>query len=292
MKEKDNRKSVRMRHVFAVSDGTGATIETVVKAALKQFEPTKVELRRIPNVRTSQQVEELVDDAAKLDGIIIYTMVSPKLRRKVTEDGMKNGVPTVDVFGPILTRLSDLLELSPMAKPGIFRQLDEEYFRRIEAVDYTVKHDDGGDPAGLDKAEIILVGVSRTSKTPVAIYLAYRGWKVANIPIILGIKPPRELFEVDSKKVVGMTITADRLTTLRSVRVQYLDRSQFIQYTDPAAIREELRLAEQLFAKQEWPVVDVSHKSIEETATQVMRITYGRSGVSKGEIPVEEGTEP
>lgn len=278
-------KHERMRHVFAVSDGTGATIETVVKAALKQFEPSMVDLRRVPRIRTPEQVEALVDEAAELDGIIIYTMVSPDLRRKMTEDGMQNGVPTVDVFGPILTRLSDLLELSPMAKPGIFRQLDEEYFRRIEAVDYTVKHDDGGNPAGLTRAEIVLVGVSRTSKTPVSIYLAYRGWKVANIPIVLGVRPPDELFQVESKKVVGMTITIDRLHTLRSVRVEYMQPARFTEYTDRESIREELRYADQLFLTAGWPVVDVTHKSIEETSTQVMRLAYGRMGVSKGEIP-------
>ncbi len=170
------------RYVFAVSDATGKTCETVVQAALTQFTTTQITLETYSNVRTLKKIHEILQRASMVNGVIIYTMASPKLRRKITELGRLNGVPTVDILGPVLTRLSDLLEISPLAKPGLFRQLDSDYFKRIEAVDYTIKHDDGMGLGSIAAAEIVLLGVSRTSKTPVSIYLSYRGWKVANIP--------------------------------------------------------------------------------------------------------------
>ncbi|MCK4548120.1 MAG: kinase/pyrophosphorylase [Candidatus Eisenbacteria sp.] len=270
------------RHVFAVSDGTAQTCELVLKSALSQFEPTRATVHRVPSVRTRKQVEDLMEEVTGVNGVVVYTMVSPELRHVVTELGRARGVPTVDILGPILTRLTDLLELSPLARPGVFRQLDQEYFRRIEAMDFAVKHDDGQDPEGWLRAELILVGVSRTSKTPLSIYLAYRGWRVANVPLVPGVDPHPVLFEVDPQNVIALTMTPERLMTIREERAASFECGNLESYVSYDSIRREVVEAMKLFGSRGWPVLDMTHKSVEEAATELMRITWNRRGVRKG----------
>ncbi len=272
------------RYVFAVSDATGKTCETVVQAALSQFITTQITLETFSNVRTLKKIYYILQRASKANGVIIYTMASAKLRQKITELGRLNGVPTVDILGPVLTRLSDLLEISPMAKPGLFRQLDSDYFKRIEAVDFTIKHDDGLGLASIDAAEIVLLGVSRTSKTPVSIYLSYRGWKVANVPILINEELPKEIFEIDQKKIVALTINPRRLEMIRCQRQLKMKADYYSNYTDIEQIRREVLFAMRHFESQQWPILEVTYKSIEETATEIMRLVYARSGLKKGNI--------
>jgi regulator of PEP synthase PpsR (kinase-PPPase family) len=279
----------KSRHVFAMSDGTGNTCETVIKSALTQFQEKLAIISRVPHIRSEEQVKEVLEAAAEVNGVVIYTMVTPEMREKVMSYGQSLGVPTVDILGPILSRLSDLLEISPMAKPGIFRELDDEYFQRIESMDYTVKHDDGMNLDDLDRAEIVLVGISRTAKTPTSIYLAYRGWRVANIPIILDMEIPDEVFRVDPRRIVGFTITPERLKVVRSERLRKLSHHDTGDYVDIDMIQQEVAYANRLILKQHWTLIDVTFKSIEETATEVMRIVYREMGVRKGRIgPVSE----
>jgi len=272
------------RCIFAVSDATGRTCQTVVKAALTQFAATEIVMETVANVRRLDQIYEIMEKAAKVNGIIIYTMVAPEFRQKISELGRLNGVPTVDILGPVLTRLSDLLEISPFAKPGLFNQLDRDYFNRIEAVDYTIKHDDGRGLSTLNLAEIVLMGVSRTTKTPVSFYLSYRGWKVANIPVLLGQKLSPEVLACDQKKIVGLNIDPKRLETLRRQRQFKLSAHEHSDYADLASIRHEIIYAMRLFEAQGWPVLDVTYKSIEEVATEAMRIIYSQFGKKKGEV--------
>jgi len=270
-----------------VSDATGQTCDRVVNAALTQFETSEAVLERFPNVRHAEQIQEIMDKAAKVNGIIVYTMVSPECRQLITELGRLEGVPTIDLLGPLLTRFSDLLELSPLAKPGLGKQLDDDYFRRIEAVDYTIKHDDSMGLATLDSAEIILVGVSRTTKTPVSIYLSYRGWKVANIPLIKDYPLPPQVLQVDQKKVVGLTVKPSRLLLIRMERQNKLKNAELENYTDAEEVRAEVNFGLDLCKKHNFPILDVTYKSIEETATEVMRLIYARTGIKKGHIPPE-----
>jgi len=280
----------KSRIVYAVSDGTGNTCETVIKSALAQFAEGLAQIEKVPHILTEAQVKEVLEDAASKNAVVIYTTVSPDVRQKILSYGQSLGVPTVDILGPILSRLSDLLEISPMAIPGIFRELDEEYFQRIEAMDYTVKHDDGMSLDDLDKAEIVLLGISRTAKTPTSIYLAYRGWQVANIPIILDMGIPEGVYQLDQRKIVGFTISPERLRVVRVERLRKLVHHQAIDYTDLAAIQQEVIYANRLILKNRWPLIDVTFKSIEETATEVMRIVYREMGVRKGRY--DFGTEP
>lgn len=271
-----------MRYIFIVSDATGKTCTRVVNAALRQFKTTEAKLEIVNFVRTREQIDELIDRVAKVNGIIVHTMVSPEARQQISELGRLKGVPTVDLLGPLLTRFSDLLEISPLAQPGLDRQLDDDYFRRIEAIDFTIKHDDSMGLSTLDQAEAVILGVSRTTKTPVSIYLSYRGWKVSNIPIILDYPIPAEVFEIDQRKVLALTVKPSRLQLIRLERQMRLKNAEMDNYTDPEVVKTEVNYALDLYRKHSYPVIDVSYKSIEETATDVMRIIYSRMGIKKG----------
>ena len=271
----------RQRHVFAVSDATGATCEIVVQAALSQFQATEVLLERVPFVRTASQIDGVLERAAAVSGVVVYTMVLPELREEMLEGGRRLGVPTVDILGPILTRLSDHLEISPLSQPGLLRHLDRDYFRRIESVEYTIQHDDGQRPDTLGGAEIVLVGVSRTSKSPVSLYLSLRGWKVANVPLVAGVEPPPELFDVDPRRVLGFTIDPAFLRLVREERARHLGLTARDAYVDEESIRTELRAAERLCHQQGWTVLNVTAKAIEETASEVMATIHARTGERK-----------
>jgi regulator of PEP synthase PpsR (kinase-PPPase family) len=273
-----------MRYIFIVSDATGKTCTRVVNAALRQFKTTEAKLEIVNFVRTREQIDELINRVAKVNGIIVHTMVSPDARQQLGELGRLNGVPTVDLLGPLLTRFSDLLEISPLAQPGLDRQLDDDYFRRIEAIDFTIKHDDSMGLSTLDQAEAVILGVSRTTKTPVSIYLSYRGWKISNIPIILDYPIPAEVFEIDQKKVLALTVKPSRLQLIRLERQMRLKNPEMDNYTDAEVVKTEVNYALDLYRKYSYPVIDVTYKSIEETATDVMRIIYSRIGIKKGGI--------
>lgn len=272
------------RYVYAISDATGKTCETVVQAALSQFTTTQIILKTISNVRSLKQINEVVEMAVAVNGIIIYTMVSTELRQKLSELGRLHAVPTVDILGPVLTRFTDFFEISPLAQPGLFRQLDSDYFKRIESLDYTIKHDDGIGVSALDEAEIVILGVSRTTKTPVSIYLSYRGWKVANIPVILDFQLPKELFSIDQDKIIGLNINSNRLHLIRMERQSKLNNYDLGDYTDPEKIKSEIAYGLRIYQENCWPVVNVTYKSIEETATDIMRVIYAKKGIKKGKM--------
>jgi regulator of PEP synthase PpsR (kinase-PPPase family) len=265
-----------MYHIFAVSDATGTTSERVLRAALSQFDASQITVARFGGVRSPKQVRDIVHEAELKSGFVVHTFVSEELRRVVLKEGREHNVTTVDLMGPLLARLAELLSTPPRSEPGLFDPFDPSYLQRIDAIDFTVHHDDGQNAQDLDQAEIVLVGVSRTSKTPLGFYLGYRGWKVANIPIILDLEPPKELFELPKGRVVGLTINPDRLSDLRRVRTERMGTIS-LGYADLEHIRRELEYAFQLFEKRrDWPLVDVTTKSIEEAAAEIV-VLLGRS---------------
>ncbi len=265
-----------MRHIFVVSDATGRTAELVVQAALTQFDTSEVVVHKVQYVRDPDEVVRVVEEAQAVRGIIVFTLVVPELRKMMLEEGMKRAVPTIDILGPILTRLTDLLKISPMAIPGLFRHLDEAYFQRIEAIDYTVKHDDGRHPETIPEADVILLGVSRTSKTPISIYLAYRGFKVANVPVVRGIDLPPQVYEAEKSRIVGLKIRPERLLAIRKARAERLGMAPNSPYTDIAEIQKEIDYSLRLFREMGIRVIDVTSKSIEESATIIMELVGGR----------------
>ncbi len=281
---KGQKTTIFKRYVFAVSDASGQTSQMVVKAALSQFKTTHVVTKTMPNVLTIEQIEEIINEAAEVNGIVIYTMVSSEFRRKITELGRLNGVPTVDILGPVLIRLTDLLEISPLAQPGLFRQLDDDYYDRIETLNYTIKHDDGLGLKSIDQAELVLLGVSRTTKTPVSIYLSYRGWKVANVPVLFECDLPDEILQIPPQKIVALTINPDVLMLIRRERQRRYKDLDLLTYTDNRVIRREIEYALNLYKEHGYSVIDVTHKSIEETSTEIMRLIYRKMGKHKGKM--------
>jgi regulator of PEP synthase PpsR (kinase-PPPase family) len=256
--------------VYVVSDATGATARRVVEAALAQFAAAHVIVEQVPGVHDVAAVKQLVKQAAKVGATIVHTLVIPELRQAMLTEGRRRHVVTIDLMGPLLSRLSEILELSPLARPGLQRQLDESYFERIGAIDFAVRHDDGRNPDDLPQADLVLVGVSRTSKTPISIFLAYRGWRVANVPLIANLEPPPALFRVERRRIIALSIQIERLILLRQVRANRMARGVTLDYASRAHVQQELDWADLILRRERWPVVDVTNKSIEECAAELI----------------------
>ncbi len=264
--------------VYVVSDATGVTARRVVEAALAQFEGAEVTVEQVPGVRTEKEVKRLVKQAAQGGATIVHTLAVPDLREVMLTEGRRRHVVTIDLMGPLVTRLKDTLELAPLARPGLLRQLDESYFHRIDAINFTVQHDDGRNPDDLPQADLVLVGVSRTTKTPLSVFLAYRGWRVANVPLIANLEPPPALSCVEWGKVVALTIDPQRLVDLRQARVNRMTRGISLDYARMKYVRQELEWADLIVRRERWPVVNVTNKSIEESAEEIISLYRRRMG--------------
>jgi regulator of PEP synthase PpsR (kinase-PPPase family) len=262
-------------HIFVVSDATGQTAETVTLAALSQFQKEHAVISKIRNVRTEAQVLRVIQEVAQVRGLLIYTLVSERLRDIVQSEAQKHGVITVDLIGPLLSSLTAFMGTPPQAKPGLIHQIDELYFQRIEAIDFSVKHDDGQNHRTIGEADIILVGVSRTTKTPLSIYLAKESYKVANVPIVLNIQPPAELFSIKEKKIVGLIIDPGKLANIRRDRLRHLGEDTGNPYADMGYISEELNFAKDMFRKNGWPMVNVTNRAVEEVANDILSRIFG-----------------
>lgn len=259
-----------LQHVFIVSDGTGGTAKQALKAALVQFESTEVQTHLRPDIRNEENVLSIVSEAHKINGLIIHTLVSKDLRHLILEQGRLHELITIDLMGPLLAQLSHHFENLPSEKPGIFRTLNKAYFQRIEAVEYTLRHDDGQRVDELNKADIVLLGVSRTFKTPLSFYMAHKGWRVANIPIILGIPIPDNIFDVPPKRVFCLTTNYSRLSELRQVRDVHLGGFTG-DYSSPPHVLKELNYARRIFRMHpNWTVINVTNKPIEEISSEIL----------------------
>jgi len=254
--------------VFAVSDSSGTTAERVVNSALVQFEDAPATVIRRGSVRTARRLRAVVVEAARHNSIIVHTLVSNDLRRLMLAECRAHGLDSLDLMGPILDRLATHLKLTPREKPGLLKQLAEARSREIEAVDFAFRHDDGMNAADLGRAEVVLVGISRTMKTPTALFLAYRGWFAANVPIVPEISLPPELLALPAERVICLVMSPLRLQELRAVRVAFRGIPAE-SYSSMTSIREELRYSQNLAASQGWRQVDVTGKSVEEVAREI-----------------------
>ncbi len=267
--------------IFILSDGTGETASTIVKAALVQYPDRDISLVRCKNIRNEEQIETIVDEVKARKGAVVYTVVSGNLREKIENLCQINGVPYKDLFGPLLIMLSDYFEKEANFTAGLLRQTDEKYFKRIAAIEFTVKHDDGKEVRDLDQSDIVLVGISRTSKTPLSIFLSHKGWRVSNVPIVLGVPLPNELFKIDQKKIVALTIDLEKLSKIRKNRLEKLGQDLSSDYASFQYINKELEYANEIFSKnRRWPVFDVTEKALEETATEITKLIASRQGIS------------
>lgn len=264
--------------IYILSDGTGETASTMVRAALVQYGDRDIQIVRCKNVRTEEQIDSLIDDIQQKKGIIVYTMVSPQMRKKVFESAAVKAIPQVDLMGPLLNALDAYLGENPSDHTaGLLRAVDDRYFKRIEAIEYTVKHDDGKTLRAIDQADIILVGISRTSKTPLSIFLSHKGWKVANVPIVLKTPVPEELFKVDQRRIVGLTIDPESLTRIRKKRLEKFGQDPGGEYANMSHVQQELDYCNEIFKQnRKWPVFDVTDRALEETAAEIIRVVASR----------------
>jgi regulator of PEP synthase PpsR (kinase-PPPase family) len=256
--------------IYTLSDSSGETAEAVARAALVQFPPGQASIYRLPQARNKLQIVEYVRQIATGRSVLAYTLVLPELRETLEAEAKLHNLVTIDFLGPLISTLEKQTGSKPLSEPGRLHLLDETYFRRIEAVDFAIRFDDGKNPDGLTQADVILSGVSRTSKTPNSMYLAHHyGLRAANVPIVSGVDPPEALFKVDPHKIIGMTIDPLLLHDIRSMRAKVLGMSPETDYADLEKIRTEVRYARRIFRDLKCHVIDVSSKAIEEISSEV-----------------------
>lgn len=269
-------------HLHLVSDATGETLSSVARACLVQFEGVEAIEHLWWLVRTKGQAERAIAGIEAKPGMVLFTLVDPAIRSILEEACRHLRVPCIPVLDPVIGALSGYLEVGFRAQPGRQHALDAEYFSRIDAMHFALAHDDGQLLNNLDAADIVLVGISRTSKTPTSMYLANRGLKVANVPLVPGQEPPAELFEARHPLIVGLTKDAKSLSEIRQARLKFLNHDSEAEYADPDKVREEVAWARRIFTRHRWPVIDVTRRSIEEASAAILQLIAQRKGASAG----------
>jgi regulator of PEP synthase PpsR (kinase-PPPase family) len=259
--------------VIVISDGTGETATEMTRAAVTQFPDKEIFFTRYKNVRTKDHIQAIFQEAAIHHDMIVYTIVSPELRLFVQQQSKDQKVRSVDLLGPLLQSFSNVFETEPDYQPGLLHAVNDEYFRKVAAVEFTLNHDDGRNIKSLEEADVILLGISRTSKTPLSIYLSLEGIKVVNVPIIMGMPLPDKIFDVDQRKIFGLTIDPEALHEIRKNRLSRLGAVKEGNYADIHKVSEEIEWANSLFAENKrWPIFNVTGKALEETAAEITKL--------------------
>ena len=258
--------------LFIISDGTGETASSISQAALVQYEHENIKTKRYTNVRGMKQLLSILEQAEKENALIAYTIVLSPLRDEIKKIGKEKNLLLIDLLGGLIEAFNKHLPPKPEREAGILHKVDEDYFKRIDAIEFSLKYDDGAVTSNLQNADIVLVGVSRTSKTPLSIFLSYKGFKTANIPFVKDIKLPQELFEVPPKKIIALTIDAETLLKIRQKRLQKIGMKSNREYADRLYVHHELEQAKACFEKHRWPVINVTDRALEETAADILRV--------------------
>src|SRR5699024_7426816 len=249
-------------NIFIISDSLGETGTLVAKAAMSQFKGEHFHLRRFPYIYDIEQLREILEEACSVQrAIIIYTLVDQELAKYIKEYTLNTKLESIDLMSPLLDTLSVKTGTSPSREPGVIRKLDSEYFEKVAAIEFAVKYDDGRDPRGIRKADIVLLGISRTSKTPLSMYLANRNIKVANVPLVMEVEPPKEIYEIPSKKIIVLTNSPESLNQIRTERLRALGLGVGANYASLERILDELEYAESIMKRIGCPVIDVSNKA-------------------------------
>jgi len=254
-----------------VAEGTGETVSKIANAALAQFKREEIQIVKYFQVVNKKQIRDIVAAAAEKKALVAFSIVEPALEDYLVKETRRVAIQAYDVIGDFIVQLSMFLGEKPMAIPGGQHILDEAYYRRIEAINFAVKHDDGKTLQGLELADLVLIGLSRTGKTPLSTYLAHQGWKVANVPLHPDMEMPPELFDIDAGKVFGLTINVENLVKVREARLEQLGLSSDAKYADPVKIADEIEWCEQFYEQHpKWRIVDISNKAIEEAAVNIV----------------------
>lgn len=262
--------------IYIVSGGKGLAGNNMVHSLLIQYPNNNVPVNIVPNIHEEIQLVKLVEKAKHEDGLIAHTLVNRELRDFLKKLCAEKGVKNIDYMGELADYLDEKLDIPSVQSPGLYRELNQQYFDRIEAIEFTLNHDDGLQPQKLHKAEIVLTGVSRSGKTPLSVYLAMYGWKVANIPLVNGIDPPKELFEVDQRRVFGLSISSGQLISHRIKRLRSLNNTSNTNYVDERLVALEIRNANFIFERGGFSVINVSNKPIETTANEILNMMATR----------------
>lgn len=258
--------------VFVLSDSVGETAELVIKAGLSQFTNGNYDIHRVPYVEDKTTIDETLELVEEKQALIAFTLVNPELRDYMHQRAKELNVEVIDIMGPMMDLMERKFKNEPRLEPGLVYKLDKDYFKRIEAIEFAVRYDDGRDPRGIARADIVLIGVSRTSKTPLSQYLAHQRIKVANIPVVPEVDPPEELFRIDQSKCIGLRISREKLIEIRKERLKALGLGDHATYATLNRIDEELAYFDNIIDKIGCEVIDVSNKAVEETANIIMQM--------------------
>jgi regulator of PEP synthase PpsR (kinase-PPPase family) len=260
--------------IYVISDALGETAEFVSRAAAAQFNGVKTRIRRVPYVRDEAHLEDIMEEALAEQAILVYTLVLKDLRDSLEKKAIEKGLKTVDILGPLISALTSQTGMEPTHTPNIIHRLDEQYFRKVEAIEFAVKYDDGKDARGVTYADVVLIGVSRTSKTPLSMYLAHKGLKAANIPLVPEVNPPEEIFNVSPRKVIGLILRPELLNQIRTERLKTLGLGKTSDYANLERIMQELEYARSIMKRIGCPIIDATGKAVEETASIVLELLF------------------
>ncbi len=264
------------RPIYIISGGKGITGNFLVQTVLAQFPENRITVKLITDVITVAEVRSAVTQAAADGGIIVHTMIDNKLRENLNSICREQNIQTIDLAGDLIDYLTRELDEEPLNQPGLYRRLNLEYFDRLESIDFAISNDDGLNVHNLPDADIVLTGVSRTGKTPLSVFLAMHGWKVSNVPLVLGMNPPDELFRVDERRVFGLTISMNQLMAHRRKRIQDFEHVSSSVYVNPKSVRMELDFAHAVFKRGGFSVISVTHKPIESVANEILELIFSR----------------
>ena len=262
--------------IYIASCGEGINAYHLVESALVQFPEHNVSVVKIPRIRSQIQVDDLMEKAVKSQSIIVHTMVNTGLRKYMTQKGVTHGIVTIDLMGPVLSRVGSILECDPIEQPGLYRAMNKVDLDQVSAIDFALAHDDGLNPQQLDRAEIVLVGLSRAGKTPLSMYLAVLGWKTANVPLILGVPMPEILDTIDRRRIIALNINAEQLIAHRRMRQDTLGTRDIYAYVSREDIEKEIHAARRHYISHGYSMVDVSNKPIENSAEEIIEMITRR----------------
>lgn len=258
-------------HLHLVSDSTGETVASVARAALAQFQEVEPEEHIWSLIRTQGQLEKIIASLDTYPGVVMFTLVNPEMRDTLRQACSARGLPSIPVLGHVVRELSGYLGKEASGTTGAQYEMSEDYFARIDAINFALAHDDGQAVWELEQADVIIVGVSRTSKSPTCVYLAYRGLKAANVPFVPNVDLPEAILHLKQPLIVGLTIASDRLVDIRNTRLAAMNQDAATDYVNEDRVKEEIENSKKLFRQQGWPVIDVTRRSVEETATLIIQ---------------------
>lgn len=257
-------------NIYAASDSVGDTAEQVARAVMRQFDVAEFSVKRFSFINDKEAIDDLISKAREENAFIVFTLVVEELRDYLVQKAALYSIGAVDILTPVLLPLVKELGLSPKYEPGLLRKLDDKYFKKVEAVEFAVKYDDGKDTRGILLADIVLIGVSRTSKTPLSMYLAHKNIKVANIPLVPEVSPPEELKHIPSKRIIGLTLNIDNLNKIRKERLKAMGLKDTANYATFERILDELTYADEIMKKLNCKIIDTTNKAVEETASIIL----------------------